>query len=58
MNRFGVLALAQRTVPRPGLERDDWPLDDPEGKPRDRVRRIRDDVRRRVAARSGERVWG
>lgn len=32
----------------PGLERDDWPLEDPKGKPLARVREIRDDVRRRV----------
>ncbi|MDP9036221.1 MAG: arsenate reductase ArsC [Myxococcota bacterium] len=33
----------------PGLKRDDWPLEDPKGKPIGRVREIRDDVRRRVA---------
>ncbi len=32
----------------PGAERDDWPLEDPSGKPIDVVRRIRDDVRDRV----------
>jgi arsenate reductase len=32
----------------PGLKRDDWPLEDPKGKPIERVREIRDDVRRRV----------
>jgi len=32
----------------PGLQRDDWPLDDPAGQPLDRVRAIRDDIRRRV----------
>ena len=32
----------------PGLKRDDWPLEDPKGKPIQRVREIRDDVRRRV----------
>ena len=32
----------------PGLERDDWPIEDPKGKPLDRVRQIRDEVRRRV----------
>jgi arsenate reductase len=32
----------------PGLGRDDWPLEDPKGKPRERVREIRDDVERRV----------
>ena len=33
----------------PGLRRDDWPLDDPKGKPVERVREIRDDIRGRVA---------
>ena len=32
----------------PGLSRDDWPLEDPKGKPIARVREIRDDVRARV----------
>lgn len=32
----------------PGLRRDDWPLEDPKGKPVERVRVIRDDVRARV----------
>ena len=33
----------------PGLRREDWPLEDPKGKPVTRVREIRDDVRARVA---------
>ena len=32
----------------PGLRREDWPLEDPKGKPMDRVREIRDEVRSRV----------
>jgi arsenate reductase (thioredoxin) len=32
----------------PGLERDDWPLEDSKGKPLDHVRRIRDEIRDRV----------
>ena len=32
----------------PGLRRYDWPLEDPKGKPIERVREIRDDVRARV----------
>jgi arsenate reductase len=32
----------------PGLRREDWPLEDPKGKPPERVREIREDVRRRV----------
>jgi arsenate reductase len=34
----------------PGLRRAGWPLEDPKGKPLERVREIRDDVRRRVEA--------
>ena len=33
----------------PGLAREDWPLEDPKGKPVERVREIRDDIRARVA---------
>jgi len=33
----------------PGLRRDDWPLEDPKGKPVERVRAIRDEIRARVA---------
>jgi arsenate reductase len=32
----------------PGARRDDWPLEDPKGKPIARVREIRDDIRARV----------
>jgi len=32
----------------PGAKRDDWPLDDPQGKPIAQVRAIRDDIRDRV----------
>jgi len=32
----------------PGLRRDDWSLDDPQGRPLEEVRRIRDEIRRRV----------
>ncbi|MGZ3425358.1 MAG: arsenate-mycothiol transferase ArsC [Polyangia bacterium] len=32
----------------PGTKRDDWPLEDPKGKPRERVREIRDEIAARV----------
>ena len=32
----------------PGLKRDDWPLEDPKGKPIEAVRAIRDEIRSRV----------
>jgi len=41
----------------PGLQRDDWPLEDPKGKPVARVREIRDDVRARVIALLGREGW-
>lgn len=34
----------------PGLRREDWPLEDPKGKPLARVREIRDEIRLRVEA--------
>jgi arsenate reductase len=40
----------------PGAIRDDWPLEDPKGKPVERVREIRDEIRARIrelVARSG-----
>jgi arsenate reductase (thioredoxin) len=33
----------------PGVRRLDWPLEDPKGKPLERVREIRDDVKARVS---------
>jgi arsenate reductase len=42
----------------PGLRRADWPLEDPKGKPLERVREIRDDVRERVTALLAEEGWG
>ena len=42
----------------PGLRREDWPLEDPKGKPLERVREIRDDVRRRVEALISRERWG
>jgi len=32
----------------PGLRREDWPLEDPKGKPPARVREIRDEIRGRI----------
>jgi arsenate reductase len=41
----------------PGLRREDWPLEDPKGKPLERVRAIRDDVRARVVALLAREGW-
>ena len=42
----------------PGLEVEDWPLPDPKGQPLERVREIRDEVRRRVEELVARRGWG
>ena len=34
----------------PGLRRADWPLEDPKDRPLEDVRRVRDEIRRRVEA--------
>lgn len=41
----------------PGVERDDWPLPDPKGRPLDEVRAIRDEIRGKVAAIIQARGW-
>ena len=42
----------------PGVEVEDWPLEDPKGRPIERVRAIREEVRARVAALVEARGWG
>jgi len=41
----------------PGLQKLDWPLVDPKGKPLELVRKIRDEIRERVVALATERNW-
>ena len=41
----------------PGLERDDWPLEDPKGKSVERVRRIRADIADRVSRLLQAKGW-
>jgi arsenate reductase len=41
----------------PGLRRDDWPLEDPKGKPLARVREIRDEVERRIRELLAKEGW-
>ncbi len=41
----------------PGLERDDWPIEDPKGQPIERVRQIRDEIKKCVTALIEERHW-
>jgi arsenate reductase len=42
----------------PGIERDDWPLPDPKGRPAAEVRAIRDEIEARVKALVASRGWG
>ena len=41
----------------PGARTEDWPLDDPRGRPLDEVRGIRDDIARRVATFVDAHAW-
>ena len=41
----------------PGVDVEDWPLDDPKGQPLERVRAIRDTVQQRVAELLERRGW-
>jgi arsenate reductase len=41
----------------PGVERDDWPLDDPQGQSVEAVRQIRDQIRKNVEELIKERKW-
>jgi len=41
----------------PGLRRMDWPLEDPKGKPIERVREIRDDVKARIVQLLETEAW-
>jgi arsenate reductase (thioredoxin) len=41
----------------PGLERDDWPLEDPKGQPLERVCQIRDEIEVRVRRLLEVRGW-
>ena len=41
----------------PGVERDDWPYDDPKGRGVEEVRRIRDQIRARVEQLLAARGW-
>jgi arsenate reductase (thioredoxin) len=41
----------------PGAKRDDWPLPDPKGRSIEEVRRIRDEIRDRVAALIAAEGW-
>jgi arsenate reductase len=42
----------------PGARIEDWPLEDPKGRPAARVREIRDEIRGRVSALIAAEGWG
>jgi arsenate reductase len=42
----------------PAVRRDDWPLEDPKGRPVEKVRQIRDEVRSRVMSLIATEGWG
>ena len=50
MITMGCGADAAAVCPASFIETEDWKLDDPEGKPIEEARRIRDEVKTRVAA--------
>jgi arsenate reductase (thioredoxin) len=41
-----------------GVKLEEWPVDDPKGQPVERVREIRDDIRRRVTEMIEAQAWG
>ncbi len=41
----------------PGAVREDWPLEDPKGKPLERVREIRDEIREKVKELAKRNGW-
>jgi arsenate reductase len=53
-----TMGCGERCPVVPGLRREDWPLEDPKGKPIGRVREIRDEVRRRVVELLHREGWG
>jgi arsenate reductase len=52
-----TMGCGERCPVLPGVRRDDWPLEDPKGKPLERVREIREEVRLRVAAFVAQQGW-
>lgn len=52
-----TMGCGERCPVLPGLRREDWPLDDPHGRPLARVREIRDEIRARVARLVAAHGW-
>jgi arsenate reductase (thioredoxin) len=53
-----TIGCGERCPAVPGLAREDWPLEDPKGRPIVRVRAIRDAIRERVAGLIDRHRWG
>ena len=54
---FVTMGCGDECPVMPGAERADWPLEDPKGKPIEKVRQIRDEIRRRVEKLVQSRGW-
>ena len=52
-----TMGCAEQCPVVPGAERQDWPLQDPKGQPRETVARIRDRIRMRVEELISARGW-
>ena len=52
-----TMGCGEQCASVPSLQRDDWPLPDPENRPLSEVREVRDEVRDRVAALIRSRNW-
>jgi arsenate reductase len=57
-NLLVTMGCAEECPVVPGARREDWPLPDPKGKPLEVVRKIRDEIRSRVAALVSSEAWG
>lgn len=53
-----TMGCGDRCPAVPGARRDDWPLEDPKGQPRDRVCAIRDQIEARVKQLIAANGWG
>jgi arsenate reductase len=52
-----TMGCGERCPVVPGMQREDWPLEDPKGQPIERVRAIRDEIRERVAELIDRNGW-
>ena len=55
---LGVQGCGEACLHVPGLQKLDWPLQDPKGQSEDATRAIRDEIEGRVKELMQERGWG